>query len=134
VLTPDALLEPNGELEAAWLWPNAEDEDVADRLRQYLTEGYAKAAAVEDEDSLDEAARQWAYHRAFKGVYQRLLALPSTAEDDQGSQSFLLTQIEHVGELADAALAAFEDLVAAAGTTETVPTRMSASVRARFVF
>lgn len=125
------LLDPDGELVAADLWPDDDESTVEDRLDAYLADGYVKAGAVGD-----EAARQWAYHRAYKGVYTRLLAQPSSVSlSDEGSASYTQTQIAAVGALADQALATFEGLMASAVVVETVPARRgSASVPVRFAF
>lgn len=110
-LSATDLLEPKGELNAPALWPRKDINVVSANLSEYLNEGYGKAAALSEADQ-HEAARQWAYYRAYKDVYKRLLAMPSTVQtSDQGSSSYLLTQMEHVGELADAALAAHQALV-----------------------
>ena len=112
-LTAQDLLTPRGRLNGAALWPGVSAEEVDETLGTYLDEGYAKpevaALAVGDRD---DPARLWAYHRAYQEAYERLLLTPSTVNtSDQGGSSFLLTQIEHVGELAVAALAEFNDAV-----------------------
>lgn len=105
----DTLI-PKGRLNPAALWPGVDGNVVRENLEQYLAEGYSKTAD-------DEAARTWAYYRAYQEVYERLLLTPSTVSiNDEGSASYLLTQMEHVGQLADAALAEFEGLAAETGS------------------
>lgn len=114
------LLTPRGRLNGAALWPGVDPNDIAQYIETYLTEGYAKAevAALDAEDR-DEPAKLWAYHRGYEAAYERLLLMPSTvATSDQGSASYLLTQMEHVGELASQALKDFTALVAALALEE----------------
>jgi hypothetical protein len=132
------LLYPKGELEAAVLWPGVDPTVVVGNLEEHLTEGYAKAAAITDAATKDQAARQWAYAKAYGGVYRRILALPSTVStSDEGSSSYLLTQMEHIGELAEAAMAEFDRILAEATViVEDVilAPRSSASVPVQFAF
>lgn len=112
MLTANALLTPKGRLNAQALWPSAGLDEVQGFIAEYLAEGYVKAAGVSEPD---EAARQWAYYRAWDEAYQRMLLLPSTVStSDEGSSSYLLTQMEHVGELAAEALAAFNAILVTA--------------------
>lgn len=94
--------------------------EVNAKLETFLVEGYEEAAGVAVEGK-DGAARLWAYWRAWDEVYQRLLVMPSTVEtSDQGSSSYLLTQMEHVGELAAEAKAEFDGIIST--VENTVPT------------
>src|SRR5215208_1439014 len=99
MLPPSELLSPKGRLNAGALWPGVDLNEVVGFVGEYLTEGYVKASEISDADAMDEAARQWAYYRAYQEVYERLLLLPSTvSSSEEGSSSYLLTQMEHVGE------------------------------------
>src|SRR4051812_21423845 len=112
------LLEPKGELDPG-LWPGIDLSVVSANIEEYLTEGYGRAAPIADAGDKDEAAKQWSYYRAFGQAYRRLVRNPSTVSlNDEGSASTLLTQIEHVGELSDKALAAFNDLLSGAVVDE----------------
>lgn len=136
-LTVENLVTPKGRLNGPALWPGTPVEEVAETVAAFLEEGYAKAAAIVDEAQMDEAARQWAYHRAYQEAYERLLLLPSTVSTDEGSASSLLTQIEHVGGLAEKALGEFNRILL---EETTVPAevirapRASTSVPVQFRF
>lgn len=106
------LRAPKGDIEDS-LFPGESSTAISARLQGYLDEGYVKAAA---ENVLaakqDAAAKAWAYHRAYRAIYVRLTANPSSISlNDQGSSSFLVTQIENMKQLADSALAVFWELV-----------------------
>lgn len=132
------LITPRGELNPDELWPGLAPESVDEKLKEFRLEGYLKAASLSAvEADQDAAVKQWVYYRAYSEVYRRLLVGPSTAQlADEGSRSYTSLQIQEVGVLADNALAAFEELLAAVVVVEvTTPvTRMSASVRTSFVF
>lgn len=103
------LLEPTGEV-APELFPGDAPPPAAGagtllgRLATYLADGYARAAAVADATQKDEAARQWAYRRAFRAKYQEMNRKASTVDvKDEASRSFLVTQIQNFKALADEA-------------------------------
>lgn len=106
------LRAPKGDIEDS-LFPGESSTAISARLQGYLDEGYTKAGeeAVASADQ-DAAAKAWAYHRAYRAIYVRLTSNPSTISlNDQGSSSFLVTQIENMKQLADGALAVFWELV-----------------------
>lgn len=130
-LTPSECLEPpdgTGDLKARALWPEAFTKGgggiatVISAVRVYVAEGIARALGVTDEAQQNEAARQWVRHRAYQQAYARMLLMPSTVGTDEGfSASTLLTQIEHVGELAADALRASNAIITAAVGVGTRP-------------
>jgi hypothetical protein len=123
------LLEPKGELEAPVLWPGVELTVVVSGLDEYLAEGYIKAAAIDDADNKDEAARQWAYHRAYRQKWKALLGLPSSVtSSDEGSSSYTQAQIDEWSRLASESLAHFNALISASAGASAVPRVQSASV------
>jgi hypothetical protein len=127
----------DGDLKLADIWPDTDYDEAAGYIEEFLQQGYDRAAGVTVEADQDEAAKQWARHRAFQAAYTRLLLNPSTVEPkDEGSSSFLLTQIEHVGELAADALAAHQAIIDAALVIDEqfAGPRTSASVAVRFAF
>lgn len=125
------LLTPKGRLNAAALWPAEELDAVTEKLEEYLAEGYTKAEVLAlSVGDRDEPARLWANYRAYQEVYERLLLLPSTVStSDEGSSSYLLTQMEHVGELAEAELTAYRDEVGALTTDEAATYGVIRSLR-----
>lgn len=136
-LTVEDLLLPKGRLSGPALWPTHPPEKVQETVQAYLNEGYAKAEAITDESQQNEAARQWAYHRSYQEAFERLLLLPSTVSTDEGSASSPLTQIEHVGTLAQEALGEFNQILLAETTVPADvirPSRASASVPVGFRF
>jgi hypothetical protein len=115
------LLEPKGELNHSALWPKKSLSAVSGDLEEYLTEGYAKAADVADEE-LDEAARQWAYYRAYLNVDQRLNSRPASVQlADEGGASYLGAQLTYWGEKAAQALEKFEALTPEVEDEQTYP-------------
>lgn len=105
------LIAPEGEIQYGW-FPKVAELDVENRVGVWLDEGYREGVAITAGAVQDKAARNWAYYRAKTDVYYRLLSAPSSASlNDQGSASYLLTQIEHWKTEADAHLAAFEDAI-----------------------
>ena len=110
-LSPEDLRDPLGLLDAAVLWPGQSLDTVDARLQAYLDEAVTKTAAFTDTTDQVEAQKQWAYFRAYDAVYQRLVSLPSTvAFQDEGSGSYLVTQMQLMKERRDDARAAFEEL------------------------
>lgn len=111
------LLTPRGRLNGAALWPGVVTDVVEESLEAFLDEGYGLAVGVSDPD---EAARLWAYYRAWDETHQRLLAMPSSVQtSDQGSASYLQVQITEFGRLAAGAKVEFDALVAEAAGTVT---------------
>lgn len=105
-VTPADLLAPNGMLESS-LFPGEDPASLETRLNTYIVE----AAARTDNDA---AVKAWAYHRAFLAVYIRLTSKPASVEfEDQGSHSYLITQIENVYRLSQEYRDEYDRLVAA---------------------
>jgi hypothetical protein len=103
------LIAPAGEIEEV-LFPDEDYTELILRLEYYLTDGYARASGLTDK--IDDAARAWAYHRAYKAVYLRMSASPSeTTLNDQGQAVFHKDQAERFLALSEEYLEEFEDLV-----------------------
>ena len=96
-ITGADLIAPGGEVEAA-LFPGEDNAAITARLDGYVVDAYARinaAAPGMAEAEKDRAAEDWAYHRAFTAVFLRLSAEPARAElEDQGSRSYLVSQIQ----------------------------------------
>jgi len=127
------LIAPVGLVEAS-LFPGEASNVMAERLDGYLDEGYTRATAAEaDEANHDEAAKQWAYHRAFLQVYLRLSANPSQVDvDGKGSHQYLISQINNFKNLSDDALRAHQGLLVPVTVKRTTQTRPSHTVRNSF--
>lgn len=118
------------------MFPRASEQTVLDKLDTYLRDAYARSEnVITDSDDRDLFARHWANARALSEVHKRVLINPSSvALGDQGSGSWLLTQIQDIERialeeraLADALLLTYEevDVVAEAPITRSsacVPT------------
>lgn len=118
-LSASDLLTPEGALEAAVLWPDLSEAKVNERLEVYLRQGTEQGADLSEATDRDEYTRQWSYYRAYDEVYQRRLMQPSSVEDrDEGSASWLLTQIEWIGQRRDEAKAAADAILTDAGIEE----------------
>lgn len=102
------LIAPKGEIQTGW-FPGELTADVENNVGVWLEEGYTEGVGITPAATLDNAARNWVYHRAKREVYYRLLSSPSSANlNDAGGMSYLLSQIEHWKTEADAHLARFE--------------------------
>lgn len=81
-ITGAALIAPEGEVELS-LFPGNSSTQLQARFDVYITEGYTKAPGN------DDAARAWAYHRAYFAVYLRMSSQPINSElVDQASAVF----------------------------------------------
>jgi hypothetical protein len=106
------ILIPKGRLNPAALWPGQSLNDVSATVEEYLADGYIRTAD-------DEAARWWAYYRAWDEKWQTLSAMPSSVSvSDEGSSGYTQGQIDSWHELAKEAKAEFDVLVAAAAGEE----------------
>jgi hypothetical protein len=98
------LLTPKGRINAVALWPGVDPDEAAEYVEEYLAQGYAQAP------SNDEAARQWAYYRAWDEKYQILSAMPaSVSTSDEGSSGYTQSQIDSWRTLSLEALAVYEE-------------------------
>ena len=108
MLTATQVTTPVGRIDLATIWPGTDADTARGYVGEYLAQGYSQAGAT-----ADDAATQWAYYRAFDGLYLRLSARPATAEaKDEGSRTYTQAQIDAWGVLAAEALDAYNDLVA----------------------
>lgn len=114
------LLTPKGRLNAAALWPGVDVNVASSTIEEYLGEGYTKASAITDSATLAEAARQWAYYRAWIQKYDDLCSLPAdVSSSEEGSAAYSAEQIQSWKDRADSALTVFESLVEEAEGVET---------------
>lgn len=124
-ITGQDLISPAGEVEEA-LFPGEDSASITARLDGYVTDAYQRinvAAPDMAEADKDRAAEDWAYHRAYTAVYIRLSAEPAQASlDDQGSRSYLISQIQNFRNMAQDRLQAFHGrLQTAMGGAEIPP-------------
>lgn len=118
------LRSPDGEIED-WLFPDESSDKLNERLDRYLVEGYEKA----DDDDVtgtdrDDAAREWAYYRAYRQAWIRLASSPMRMSlRDVGSADYTQTQLDEIWKLAQSHLDEFHLIVPvgeATGTTNEV--------------
>jgi hypothetical protein len=112
-LTAPDLLTPRGRLNAASLYPNTDGAALAAHLGEYLAQGYAALAAagvdVDTAPDAGDAARAYAYWRAYGEVYEAMVARPSSFSlNNEGSGSWLLTQMDYMRTLRDEARADYD--------------------------
>ncbi len=106
------LLSPVGRIDPAVHFPGETTRQVEARVQAYLTDATTRTAAFTDETTGDEARTAWAYYRAYDAVYQRMVSLPSSvAFTDEGSGSYLVTQMQLIKDERDAAFEEYEELV-----------------------
>lgn len=75
-VTHEDLLQPTGEIEAAW-FPGDDAAALQARLETYIAEGVEASADVAAE-STDTATKAYAYWRAYQTVYLRLSGSPAS--------------------------------------------------------
>lgn len=73
-VAPAELIQPDGELEAAW-FPGEDEQTLEKRLETYLAEG---AALSEEATDPDAATKAFGYWRAYEAVYLRLSGSPAS--------------------------------------------------------
>ncbi len=118
-VNPADLLTPLGRLDRKVLWPGTSSLTVTTYLPAYLADAAAEAVEITDTAANDKAQKWWAYYRAYDEVYQRLLSQPASVSDsDEGSQSYLVAQIEMMRDRAGEALTAFNEIVEAETATD----------------
>lgn len=80
MVTTDDLIEPQGELNAALLFPDLTATQVEDNLQIWMDRATAELATVgvTDLDSIDRGVLSYTYYRAYKSIHQRLSASPSS--------------------------------------------------------
>lgn len=109
-ITGQDLLSPAGEVEGV-LFPGEDSASITSRLDGYVQDAYERIQVAAPEMAAvdqDRAAADWAYYRVYTAVHLRLSAEPASASlDDQGSRSYLMTQIQNFRHLANAKLAEF---------------------------
>lgn len=102
-LTALNLIAPEGEIERA-LFPSEDAAALEMRLQTYLTTAYTMLASLSLPTGvdLDEAARVYAYFRAYQAVHLIMSRTAATASiDGEASRSFLVSQIEAFETLRD---------------------------------
>lgn len=107
------LLTPRGRLEALVLWPLADAQVVQATIEAYLADAAAQPGVADlDSDDYDAALTTWAYYRAKDEELQRILGRPSSVDDsDEGSQSYLVTQMTMIREERDRWKAEFDAIM-----------------------
>lgn len=125
------LLAPAGRLDPEFLWPLVSADDVSTKLDAYLADAETRTADIEDETDRDDARRRWAEYRAYDGVLLEMETSPSsTAFQDEGSGGYSTAQLDLMEKRRDAALAAFEVLIATVDEVEATPPVPRSSVSA----
>lgn len=132
---PADLLTPRGRLDPRVIWPTITPEVVTETLVAYLTEAEIEAAAIPPDQGHDKAVKAWGYYRAKAAQYDALTGLPTTVEDrDEGSSSYLPTQLTLIRDERDGYLAEFQGLLdeATAVASVLIHPPASASVATTF--
>jgi hypothetical protein len=109
------LIAPVGEIENAF-FPTDDAAALSLRLQAYLDDGYSRTAAIDTAALQDDAARSWAYYRAYDAIYllmSRAHATKSIA--GEASASHLASQIEAFKNKRDGALLAYDTALSEAG-------------------
>lgn len=112
ITAPD-LTAPEGYVEPS-LFPDDDAAALTARLDAYIADGELQAAGVAAGAEHDAAVAEWAYHRAFHAVHVRLLGAASSTSRGARTESYLWSQIERFGTLADEHKASFARVLAAA--------------------
>jgi hypothetical protein len=107
MVTPEQVIAPQGEVEHEVMFPGDSPEDFAARIAGYVHDANKRAG-----DNAD-AARAWAYHRAFSAVATRLMTMPTSATlAEGGSYSHMVTQLTIAQQRAQFWLDAFDTAMA----------------------
>lgn len=125
-----------GYFDAAELWPGVEAEALSDRFQAWIDKAVTlpPVVALATTALRDTAVTQRVMYRGWDNIYQFRLGNPaSVTVDNKGSHGFTQGQIDAAKAERDAALAAYEDVVAKPPAGAPVA-RQSASVRAEFSF
>lgn len=102
------LVEPVGRLEPAWFVGEGDDHAFMQRLDGYVTDAETRAAALSHlgGPEQDEAAKAWAYYRAFSYLHLSLQRVPaSMGVTAEGNRQYLKSQLQAWQQEADNALA-----------------------------
>lgn len=112
------IIGDGGYIDPAIIWPGRTTIWVDAKVQAYITEGVALVADLEAEDQ-DAAVILWVRYRAKDSQYERLVGMPSAVTDsDEGSSSYLLTQIQMVKDDRDALLEEFQEALVTGGAEE----------------
>lgn len=130
----DMLYPKVGQIKADAVWPDGKPKQIEDDLKELLRQGYTKADADELAVGVrNDGAMKWTRYLAYGGAYQSLVGLPTTVDArDEGSSSYLLTQLTLMAELRDQALADYTAVVVAANPVTAAAPRTSRTTRACF--
>lgn len=121
-LTPTDLLEPIGDLSPE-LFPGKDAAAIDTQLQAYLTDGYGRVPATITGTSADNAAKAWAYTRAYQNVLIRLSRTPATANlTNEGSYTILGEQIRTFAKLATKWESEYNDIIGDAPSPDETPT------------
>ena len=110
------LIGDGGYIDPAIIWPGRTTVWVDAKVQAYITEG---VALTEDLEDPDPAVILWVRYRAKDSLYERLVSMPSSvADSDEGSSSYLVTQIQMVKDDRDALLEEFQEALVTGGAEE----------------
>ena len=115
-LTAQQCLHPEGDLEAAVLWPDELLATVLDTVDKFRLQGEAMAIAkgMVVGDARDNAVRHWVNYRAYRQKWKRLIGMPSTVStSDEGSATVTQAQIGEWKTLMEGELLAWEAAISA---------------------
>lgn len=137
---PDTLIQPKGRIEPAWFALGEQgrrdtqqlERDALERLEAYVLEGEGKAAAFDhlDQNGQDDAARAWAYYRAFEFLHIQWAGIPAQMNVNlEGGRSYLAQQVNRFAKQEAKWKAEFDQLSIAPAIleTETPPSRAVAN-------
>jgi hypothetical protein len=112
-VAPADLLTPRGRLDEKVIWPGVPNKTVLATLAAYLEDGLAQDGVADlDEEAQDRALRAWSYYRGKDEQFQRMLGQPASVQDsDEGSSSYLVTQMTLVQAERDKWLEEFEAIL-----------------------
>lgn len=105
------LIAPGGDIERA-MFPDDSADQLNARVTTWLNEADSRTGDITDTDERDAANKAYVNYRAFRAVYLRLSAMPTSVSiTDEGSHSYTAEQAVRFGKLADEAYAEFLEYV-----------------------
>lgn len=120
-VVPADLRAPKGEIEPAF-FPKEDEAALDARLSAYIEAATAALPAGLAAETADAGVTAYAYYRAFRAVWLRLSAAPSSMSfNDQGSRSFTASQIDNFRAASESYLEAWNAILGTVAVVTSLP-------------
>lgn len=132
-VTAEQLLKPQGDIDAALLFPDESYPVVRDQINSWLSKGYAHPdILLFSEADKNRAVEHFAYAKIYNDVHTRMAASPIRAEvSGEAGEQFDVFQIRQFAIKAEQHMAAFNSIIAEVGVVDVIePTRSRSLINA----